>query len=289
MVPTLPVWSANIMDDLQQLQDSFDKNLGKTEVKTDKPIKRIPVVEHFGPTIQGEGSEIGVQTMFLRLGGCDYKCDRCDSLHAVLPHMVKEVSDYLTIEEITQRVLEKQGHTPWLVISGGNPAMWDLSELITAVRGYGIKVAIETQGSIWQDWLMDCDTVTVSPKGPGMGETWSPEVFDVFQHNLQHHPDFAVKVVVFDQRDLEMAAEIAITWPQLALHERLFLSIGNVNPPAPAKRDVGAEDIQYQDLVMEMTHSYRQVAEEVMQDSRLAPYRLLPQLHCLIWGNKQGY
>lgn len=277
------------MDTLEQLQDTYHKNLAKTEVQATKPIKRIPVVEHFGPTIQGEGSAIGVQTMFLRLGGCDFKCDRCDSLHAVLPHLVKEVSEYLTIEEITDKVLSAQGHTPWLVISGGNPAMWDLSHMITVLKDHGIQVAVETQGSIWQDWLMDCDVVTVSPKGPGMGEVWSPEIFDKFQHNLQHHPNFAVKVVVFDQRDLEMAAEIAQTWPSLSIHERLFLSIGNVNPPAPAKRDVGAEDIEYRDLVMEMTHSYRRVAEEVMQDHRLANYRLLPQLHCLIWGNKQGY
>ena len=36
--------------------------------------KLIPVVEIFGPTIQGEGAEAGVPTHFVRVGGCDFRC-----------------------------------------------------------------------------------------------------------------------------------------------------------------------------------------------------------------------
>ncbi len=43
----------------------------------------IRVSEIFGPTIQGEGVLIGLPTVFVRSGGCDYRCSWCDSLHAV--------------------------------------------------------------------------------------------------------------------------------------------------------------------------------------------------------------
>lgn len=39
----------------------------------------IPVLEIFGPTIQGEGMVIGQKTMFVRTAGCDYSCSWCDS------------------------------------------------------------------------------------------------------------------------------------------------------------------------------------------------------------------
>lgn len=46
-------------------------------------VTRIRIAEIFGPTIQGEGVLIGEPTVFVRTGGCDYRCAWCDSLHAV--------------------------------------------------------------------------------------------------------------------------------------------------------------------------------------------------------------
>ena len=50
----------------------------------------MPVVEVFGPTIQGEGELAGIPTAFVRFGGCDYRCSWCDSLFAVLPEDVRK-------------------------------------------------------------------------------------------------------------------------------------------------------------------------------------------------------
>lgn len=41
--------------------------------------RAIPVLEVFGPTVQGEGMVIGRKTMFVRTAGCDYRCAWCDS------------------------------------------------------------------------------------------------------------------------------------------------------------------------------------------------------------------
>lgn len=45
--------------------------------------KKMPIMEIFGPTIQGEGMVIGRKTMFVRTGGCDYSCSWCDSVQAI--------------------------------------------------------------------------------------------------------------------------------------------------------------------------------------------------------------
>ncbi|MDA5453815.1 7-carboxy-7-deazaguanine synthase QueE, partial [Streptococcus thermophilus] len=46
---------------------------------TRERVLKLPVLEIFGPTFQGEGRAIGQKTMFVRTAGCDYHCDWCDS------------------------------------------------------------------------------------------------------------------------------------------------------------------------------------------------------------------
>ena len=48
-------------------------------------MSTIRISEIFGPTVQGEGALIGKPTVFVRTGGCDFRCSWCDTLHAVLP------------------------------------------------------------------------------------------------------------------------------------------------------------------------------------------------------------
>ena len=54
------------------------QNLGGVPAMT-----TLRIAEIFGPTIQGEGALIGEPTVFVRAGGCDYRCSWCDSMHAV--------------------------------------------------------------------------------------------------------------------------------------------------------------------------------------------------------------
>ena len=46
---------------------------------TRERVLKLPVLEIFGPTFQGEGRAIGQKTMFVRTAGCDYHCEWCDS------------------------------------------------------------------------------------------------------------------------------------------------------------------------------------------------------------------
>lgn len=129
--------------------------------------KGIPVLEIFGPTIQGEGMVIGQKTMFVRTAGCDYSCSWCDSSFT-WDGSAKQDIRWMSAREIEQELDELGTATcSHVTISGGNPALIkQLGELIEVLHARGIEIALETQGSRWQDWFMDVDELTLSPKPP---------------------------------------------------------------------------------------------------------------------------
>lgn len=243
--------------------------------------------------------------MFLRFGGCDYRCEKCDSLHAVLPELFTHTAPRLTQQEILDQTLEAAGHCEWITFSGGNPAMHDLTDLVAGLQLAGKRIAVETQGTLMPDWLRQCDMVTTSPKGPGMGEQFDPHAFNEFieefmpiieMHNPPSeaqrfargdswHDGFSVKCVIFDQRDIEFMVEIMQQWPQT--RNVMFASIGNVDPPAPAKR-LHDDQITRAEFVEQTLNNYELLAKELWEDPRCSSVRVLPQLHTLVWGNKQG-
>ena len=249
--------------------------------------KKIPLVECFGPTIQGEGAVIGQQTYFLRFGLCDYRCTMCDSMHAVDPIQVKKNAQWLTQDDIFSRLLQQweDGSTKWVTFSGGNPCMHDLSLLVANLKNYGWHIAVETQGTLHHGWLQHTDIITISPKGPGMGEKTDLEVLDDFIDDLGPSAHKAnIKVVVFDARDLEFAK---------MLHERynkvkgygipFYLSLGNPFPPGMDSTVSGPEHAH------ELLGRYVQLFEEQIKNDRtLSKMRFLPQWHVFVWGNAKG-
>lgn len=83
----------------------------------------LRIAEIFGPTIQGEGALIGAPTVFIRAGGCDYRCSWCDSMHAV-DSANRHDWNAMSPAEIWQRVRDLSSGQPLTVpISGGNPAI----------------------------------------------------------------------------------------------------------------------------------------------------------------------
>ena len=137
--------------------------------------QRIRISEIFGPTIQGEGPLIGRPTVFVRTAGCDYRCSWCDTLYAVLPEYRDEWSA-MTASEILTRVNGLVGNQPVLIsLSGGNPALQPLDDLISLAHQSGHSLAMETQGSLAQPWFAKLDWLILSPKPPssGMETDWA--------------------------------------------------------------------------------------------------------------------
>jgi len=244
--------------------------------------KRIPLVEVFGPTIQGEGAMIGVQTYFLRFGLCDYKCKMCDSLHAVLPREVIKRGEWITQKEVFDRLtlLHHPTSTKWVTFSGGNPCIHDLALLCYWLKTYGWQIAVETQGTFAPDWLSYARTVTVSPKGPGMGERFEGEKFFRFINKFSNHKGLNVKVVVFTKEDLEFASKVFQVAYPIIPYNRMYLSQGNPFPPTVKEPP--------ENHTWVLTQEYTQLFDQIKDDPILSKATFLPQLHVWVWGNKKG-
>ncbi|THK36115.1 7-carboxy-7-deazaguanine synthase QueE [Ensifer sp. MPMI2T] len=236
----------------------------------------IRVSEIFGPTIQGEGVLIGLPTVFVRTGGCDYRCSWCDSLHAV-DSRYRDEWKAMSTEDAWQEVVRLSGGKPLMVsLSGGNPAIQPLGELIDRGHRQGYRFALETQGSVARDWFSDLDVLVLSPKPPSSSMETDWQAFDACLRVSEGRPQTVLKIVVFDEADYAYARAAAARYPQLPV----YLQPGNHTPPPPDD-DNAAIDI---DGIMErMLWLVAKVTED-----RWFEARVLPQLHVLLWGNKRG-
>lgn len=142
-------------------------------------------------TIQGEGFYQGAASYFIRLGGCDVGCVWCD---------VKESWDatahpLVSVEEMAVRAKESGGEI--VVVTGGEPAMYDLTMLTKALKASGLRTHIETSGAypitgIW-DWIC-----------------FSPKKFKVPDASILDQAD-ELKIIVYNRSDFTWAEEFAST------------------------------------------------------------------------------
>lgn len=261
--------------------------------ETGEKMKRIPLMEIFGPTIQGEGQMIGQQTYFIRFGLCDYKCTMCDSMFAVDPRSVMAHGRRLTELEIAQEFLDqhKRGSSKWVTFSGGNPCIHDLTHLVEQLTYNQFKIAVETQGTLCPPWLAKCDVVTISPKGPGMGEILELDKLDKFVNwcmqwyrSSRGQFQFNIKVVVFDQRDLEIALELFHRYTPAMSPSQFYLSLGNPFPPGKQ----GADTIEHGAHMQILVDNYLRLWEDIQYNVTLSQMKFLPQWHVFLWGNAKG-
>jgi len=233
-------------------------------------VSDIRISEIFGPTIQGEGPLIGKPTVFVRTGACDYRCVWCDTLYAVLPEYRDEWTT-MPAEGVLAEVNRLANGKPVLVsLSGGNPALQPLGELIRGGRAHGHAFALETQGSIAQDWFAALDWLVLSPKPPssGMQTDWSA-LADCLRA-AEEGPATALKIVIFDDDDFKFAQDVSARFPKLPI----YLQPGN--PVHEAAFDLGTSLGKLEWLAAKAVEAGWHEAH------------VLPQLHVLIWGNKRG-
>ncbi len=235
----------------------------------------IRVAEIFGPTIQGEGALIGVPTVFVRTGGCDYRCGWCDSLHAVDAEY-RDSWKPMTAQAVMAKVSELSGDEPLMVtLSGGNPAIQPLGDLIRIGKTQGYRFALETQGSVARRWFADLDLLVLSPKPPSSGmETDWQLLRDC--DAAASGAETVLKIVVFDDADYAYAKKVARMHGELPV----YLQPGNHTPPPP-EDDTATVDHDGVDNRM------RWLVDKVVADRWFAAC-VLPQLHVMLWGNKRG-
>jgi 7-carboxy-7-deazaguanine synthase len=233
-------------------------------------VSAIRISEIFGPTIQGEGPLIGTPTVFVRTAGCDYRCVWCDTLYAVLPEHRDEWT-FMSELEILRDVNRLSGDRPILItLSGGNPALQPLTELLRLGREQGHRFALETQGSVAQPWFADLESLVLSPKPPSSGMATDWNALGECVGAAGEGVSVALKIVVFDDADFAYARDAAARFPRLPI----YLQPGN--PVHQTGLDTRAL-LDRLSLLVDRT-----------REAGWYEARVLPQLHVLLWGNKPG-
>jgi len=151
-------------------------------------VVALPLMEDFY-TIQGEGFYQGSAAYFIRLGGCDVGCVWCD---------VKESWDasahpLVSVNEMASKA--KDSGAQIVVVTGGEPVMYDLTTLTDALKAAGLRTHLETSGAYpvtgtW-DWIC-----------------FSPKKFKTPDNSVLKKAD-ELKVIVYNKSDFAWGEEYA--------------------------------------------------------------------------------
>jgi len=149
----------------------------------------LPLMEAFY-TLQGEGYHKGSASYFIRIGGCDVGCHWCD---------VKESWDADKHPPTAIKTIVEDAHrfSKTIVVTGGEPLMWDMRPLTNALKAIGMSIHIETSGAypLTGHWDWFC----LSPKKNKLPTPESAARAD------------ELKVIIFNKDDFRFAEEQAKT------------------------------------------------------------------------------
>ena len=147
----------------------------------------LPLMEEFY-TIQGEGYFKGTAAYFIRIGGCDVGCHWCDVKESWNP----DIHPPTAIEKIADNAAK---YSKTIVITGGEPLMWDMNPLTELLKSKGVNTHIETSGAYTLSGTWDW--ICLSPKKLKLP---TAEVYQA-AHEL--------KVIIYNKDDFRFAEEQA--------------------------------------------------------------------------------
>jgi 7-carboxy-7-deazaguanine synthase len=204
-------------------------------------------------SVQGEGIEIGMPTVFVRLFACDLRCSWCDTMYAVEGRDFKEVPVAGVIEQVEKWDCMR------VCITGGEPLIQhqEVSELAAELIEMDYNILLETSGHKMPPavfWTEKC-VISMDCKCPGSG---MHERMDYTLYSKLRSGD-QLKFVIQDEVDFEYAVNIL---------DRHRIKAHIIFQPA------GGLGVGW-------------ITEKVMSDN-LSGVRVLPQLHKIIWGDKRG-
>ncbi|MFO0414157.1 MAG: 7-carboxy-7-deazaguanine synthase QueE [Bacteroidota bacterium] len=154
--------------------------------------QKIPVMESFY-TLQGEGTYQGKAAYFIRLGGCDVGCVWCDVKDSwdATKHPLFSVEEIVSNLQESLPTTQQKNMNPIVVITGGEPLMYDLNELTTSIREAGYRTHLETSGAhpLSGNW----DWICLSPK------KFKAPIPEICKEANE------LKVVIFHHSDLQWA------------------------------------------------------------------------------------
>ncbi len=205
----------------------------------------LPVDEIFGNAVQGEGSRMGVPSVFVRTGGCNLTCEGfgcsmtspldketiikgCDSIHAVnskhfkhtwtyYDNSVELIQSIINVLPDANTIFRGNSELPDIIFTGGEPLLHHKDEVLTNTLEYfisrGYKVFFETNGTIAIDFnkydifkqVIFSMSVKMSSSGEDKHQRWKPEVVNSY---LKYTKDSYFKFVLSSESIIEEKDEI---------------------------------------------------------------------------------
>ena len=161
--------------------------MDKTTQLLIKKGEMLPLMEEFY-TIQGEGYHTGTAAYFIRIGGCDVGCHWCDVKESWNAELHPPTYSDMIVENA-----KKYANT--VVITGGEPLMWDMVYITKKLQNKNIKTHIETSGAykLSGSW----DWICLSPK-----KTKLP-LQEIYQEANE------LKMIIYNKNDFKFAEEQA--------------------------------------------------------------------------------
>lgn len=151
----------------------------------------LPIHEQFY-SFQGEGTHAGKAAYFIRTFGCPVHCPWCDSAGTWHPDYIPEKIERIREDELAAAATASKAE--FVVVTGGEPAIHDLSPLVNALHVAGMKAHIETSGAF--PIKGNFDWITLSPK------RWKLPL----EENIQKAHEF--KIIVDSTSSIEEYASV---------------------------------------------------------------------------------
>ncbi len=150
--------------------------------------EKLPLIDQFY-TVQGEAFHVGKAAYFIRIGGCDIGCSWCDTKIS----WDFNIHQLIDIKDIITNIIKEKANT--IVVTGGEPTLYNLNPLCKELKKHSIKTHIETSGAytLTGQW----DWICLSPKKQ------NPPEKDIFKKANE------LKVIIFELDDFLWAEEVA--------------------------------------------------------------------------------
>lgn len=212
----------------------------------------------------------GVPSIFVRTGGCNLRCNWCDTPYASWSPEGSE----MTLDEIEAKVKSLPGRH--VVLTGGEPMIArNIRDLAARFRKSGYHITIETAGTIDPD-AIDCDLASISPKlsnstpDERFSEAWRNRHEatrlqpDVLRNWIDHYP-YQLKFVVSELKDLEEIESLIDELDRPIPRDQILLMPEGIDKKSLDKRSRWLVDL-----------------------CREKGYRYCPRLHISLFGNRRG-